>query len=123
VNPSVSSLYGVAFANDWGHLAWYAQSAVFLMTLPDGKNGPILNHEENINALAWSPDGRYLAVASGATVQGNLTPAVLIWDAASGSKVSSLPQDIAILHLAYSPDGSQIAALDSAGNLRVIRLR
>lgn len=123
VNPAVSSLYSVAFANDWSRLAWYAQSAVFLMTLPDGKNGPILNHEENINALAWSPDGRYLAVASGATIQGNLTPAVIIWDTASGSKISSLPQDMAILHLAYSPDGSQIAALDSAGNLRVIRLK
>lgn len=123
VNPAVSSLYGVAFTNDWSRLAWYSQSAVLLMTLPDGKNGPVLNHEENISALAWSPDGRYLAVASAATMLGNLTPAVILWDAVSGSRLSTLPQEMAILHLAYSPDGSQIATLDSVGNLRVIRLK
>jgi WD40 repeat protein len=123
VNPAVSSFYGVAFSNDWSRLAWLSQSAVLLMTLPDGKNGPVLNHEENVSALAWSPDGDRLAVASAATVQGNLTPAVILWDASNGAKLATLPQDMAILSLAFSPDGSQIAALDGAGELRVIRLK
>jgi WD40 repeat protein len=56
-----------------------------------------------LQSLAYSPDGRWLAVGQAKGVQ--------LWDAASGREVRTLtgPRDL-VTAVAFSPDGQQVAA-------------
>jgi len=63
---------------------------------------------DRVNALAFSPDGRWLASGSGEPSRGG---EVWVWEAASRSRVFGLPQlhSDAVLTLAFSPDGRWLA--------------
>jgi WD40 repeat protein len=67
--------------------------------------------------VAYSPDGRRLAVASGASGRA----AVTIWDPASAKQAEEIPgQTAAVLCVAFSPDGRRLA---SAGMDWTVRVR
>ena len=89
------------------------------MSVASGNLGPTLNHEDFVNGGAWSPDSSLLAVATAATLDGNFQPVVIIWNAKSGDKVTTLPQNGPTLSLQFSPDGQQLATLTSDGTLQV----
>jgi WD40 repeat protein len=120
-SPS-ANLYGAFFAPDWSRIAWVAQTAVQIMNVADGSKGPLLNHEDHISAVAWSPDGARLATVSVTHTDAGPAPAVLIWDPAAGTLVTVLPQPSAVRSLAFSPNGDQIAVVDSQQNLQVWNL-
>jgi WD40 repeat protein len=69
-----------------------------------------------VQELAYSPDGRYLAVARGSTAPGNERYAMSIRDAGSGALIQALtgePSEIKLLEgtsVAFSPDGRYLAA-------------
>jgi WD40 repeat protein len=67
---------------------------------------PILElvHQGWVHALAYSPDGRWLATASA-------DKAARIWDAETGQEVARLTHDEAVLDVAFSP-----APLDDASS-------
>lgn len=113
------ALYGAFFSPEWTSVAWTARGTVQLMSVTSGDLGPTLNHEDFVNGVAWSPDSSLLAVATAATIDGNFQPAVVIWNAASGEKVTTLPQSGPTLNLQFSPDGKQLATLTSDGALQI----
>lgn len=113
------ALYGAVFSPDWKTVAWYARGTVQLMDVTTGSIGPTLSHEDFINDLSWSPDGSLIATASAATVSGNFTPAVYVWDAASGQQVNLIPQPYASIRLDFSPEGKSLAILDSSGTVQL----
>jgi WD40 repeat protein len=119
VDSPTASLYFVAFSPDWSRLAWVSQTAVQIMEIETGAAGPLLNHEDHVGAAVWAPDGRRLATAAAATLGGSQSPAVLIWDGESGELLQTLPQAAAVKSLAFSPDGTQVAVLDSRGDLKI----
>jgi WD40 repeat protein len=112
------ALYGAYFSPDWKTIAWVARGTVQLMSIESGKLGPILSHEDAVNALAWSPDSTLLATASAATVDGNFVPVVKIWSADSGKTLNTLVLSNPAIQIAFSPDGKRMATLDSSGTLQ-----
>jgi WD40 repeat protein len=61
--------------------------------------------------LAWSPDGKQLAIRSGRAVE--------ILDPATGKLRHFLGLDHAISHVAYSPDGKWLATTEDKTNLKL----
>jgi WD40 repeat protein len=113
------ALYGVFFSPDWRYLAWTAKNSVQIMDLDSGELGPQLMHEDFISAVAWSPDGRSLAVGAAGTVEGAFMPEIVIWDVQSGQPVITRGVQAPIESLSFSPDGSQLGILDSSGQFQV----
>ncbi|KAI9106235.1 WD40-repeat-containing domain protein [Phlyctochytrium arcticum] len=57
---------------------------------------------ENISSMAWSPDGRLLAVASGTS------PLVVVWDIALETPTALIRRDSFTSELAWSPNGEYL---------------
>jgi WD40 repeat protein len=77
-----------------------------------------------VGAIAWSPDGKQIAVGFypvGSSVTQH--PGIEIFDVSSGVKVNSLPADI-VTDLAWSPDGSAllVAYADGSHNALVAEI-
>jgi WD40 repeat protein len=70
--------------------------------------------------LAFSSDGRYLAVASGLANQ-NKSNAIWLWDVQNVKRVARIQQEGYIRSIHFSPDGSLVAAKADDGFARVWR--
>lgn len=93
--------------------AWAMDGSIWIWDLGSGSLVRKLEGEKNRwgMALAWSPDGRYLAAGR---------VAVTIWDAQSGEKVSTFEghRDF-VRDLAFSPDGRLLASASMDKTVRV----
>jgi WD40 repeat protein len=89
---------------------WNAATGQTLLTYNGHGDG------NDVYALAWSPDGKY--IASGGSDQ-----MVRIWNAATGQTVS-ISQDFedTVWDVAWSPDGTEIVACSQDGTVKVWRL-
>jgi len=67
---------------------------------------PLSGHSDDVNSVAWSPDGTKLA-------SGSDDQTVRIWEAATGKQLRQLKVDSSVGSIAYSPDGSKLAAAHS----------
>jgi WD40 repeat protein len=93
--------------------AWAMDGSLWIWDLSSGSLVRKLEGEKNRwgMALAWSPDGRYLAAGR---------VAVTIWDAENGEKVSTFEghRDF-VRDLAFSPDGRLLASASMDKTVRV----
>src|SRR2546423_1360290 len=73
--------------------------------LPQGAPGDVLS-------VAFSPDGKHLASASGhSRALGELPPGeVKVWDANKGQELFSLKHRFYVGSVAFSPDGTRLAS-------------
>ncbi|MFD8767159.1 WD40 repeat domain-containing protein, partial [Streptomyces mirabilis] len=75
--------------------------------------GPLTSDSGEVSRVAFSPDGRFLAVASGNVIR--------LWDPVrrtSGGAALTVPPG-EVYSVAFSPDGRLVAASSSDGTLRV----
>lgn len=94
---------------------------VLLWSLPSSQlSGRISNVAERVHGLAFHPDGRRLAVASG--TPGRLGE-VKIFDIASGALVEDLLVSAdSMFSVAFSPDGDRLAAAGADGTIAIFSL-
>lgn len=80
-------------------------------------------HKDVVTAVAFTPDGTRLATASGRLFNEAVEPtdiSIHLWNAADGSLVASFDGSVGpIPSLAFSPDGSLLAAASFDGAVRV----
>ncbi len=73
-----------------------------------------------VNALAFAPGGREIAIALNYPRAGQGTEQILLWDARTGQERARLPGHAdPVLALAYSPDGKTLATAGRDGTLKL----
>jgi WD40 repeat protein len=109
----------VAFLSDGAALATFGWENLIRLWKPaTGKFAAALPISDKIDALAFSPDGKYVAVDRYVTPT---STEVNIWDVRTGKlrcKGGSLKSRV--FALAYSPTGKVVAAADQYGNLQLL---
>jgi len=109
--PTAGAVAALAFDPLTRRIAAGTYKTVHLMTLADRKWTATLNdHADLVRAVAFSPDGRRLAVAGGPSGRYG---EIKIWDvtAAAPKLVSTIQgHRDSILAIAFSPDGATIAS-------------
>jgi WD40 repeat protein len=87
-------------------------AAVRVWELEAGKDTLLIKGLKTaIQRLVFSPDGKHLATASGKVVQ--------IWDVESGKELAQLPCSAQVTVVAFSPDGTNLAAGSKDGSAQV----
>lgn len=97
-------------------VAWLSVLLVALALSSDSATGAepptIGEHDDNVYTLAFSPDGRRLASASG-------DHTAVLRDVVDGGNRVTLPHESPVYAVQYSPDGRLIATADGAGHVRL----
>ncbi len=72
--------------------------------------GDPLNHRDPVNAVAFSPDGKRVATASGdpGARRFSREPGARLWDAGTGKLLHTLKHDRAVLTVAFSSDSKKL---------------
>lgn len=71
-----------------------------------------MKHEDAVRAVVFSPDGKYLATASG-------DKTARVWEVTSGQEVARLKHGDTVVFIAFSPDGKSLATASWDGTARV----
>ena len=110
----------VVFSPDWHTLAWIARGSVLVMDVASGEERLTLNHEESVQAVAFTLDGRSLASAAMGTLNDEFIPIVRLWNVADGGAIGTLAGHTAwVKLLKFSADGRWLAAAGEDGSLTV----
>jgi WD40 repeat protein len=107
ISPSGATVAGVD--REGAAALWSATGGQRLMTLESGEGAG------RFEELAFSPDGRLLAVA-----RGGEAPAVAVWDTRSGEEIGHWAFERAPRRLAFSGDGGRLAIGGRDGLLVVV---
>lgn len=95
---------------------------VHILRTTDAEEVQQLHHEDPIWALAFSPDGRYLATASGGSLSEDsplLKGATTLWKVDDWNKIVSKSHRSWVLTVDFSPDGKYLASMDQDGEVGI----
>jgi WD40 repeat protein len=115
---TAAPVYNAGFERTSQWLVWHARGTIQLQEIETGVLSPVFSHEDFVSTYALSPDGTLLASAAGKTVNGEMMPAVILWDTMTGAELRVLPHPSSVSALAFSPDGKLLAA--ATGNTIVV---
>jgi len=106
---TAAPVFDAGFSHSPQWVIWHARGTIQLQEVESGTLGPIFSHEDFVIAFDLSADGTLLASAAGKTVDGNIVPAVTIWDTSNGNEVRTLVLSAPANALEFSPDGKLLA--------------
>lgn len=110
--PGTNSVFDLRFGPDDQLLAVAAGNSVNIYDVPGGALLKTLRkHDAQVNAVAFSSDGRFLA-------SGSDDRTAIIWDIASGKSKRRLKgHDLTVRTVAFSPDGLMLASGSGNGSV------
>ena len=77
-------------------------------------------HQRHIFAVAFSPDGKWLALAEGGGFSQTRGMSIRLWNVAKGKTAFNLEcHELPVRSLAFSPDGKTLASAGDDGTIRV----
>jgi WD40 repeat protein len=71
-----------------------------------------LNHNNSLNNVVFSPDGKYVATAS-------YDNTACVWDAATGKQIFVLGHNGPVYNVVFSPDGKYVATASADNTARL----
>ena len=107
---TAAPVYHFTFSPDGRKLVWIARATVQVMDMASGQFAPALGHEDFVNSLAVSPDGKLVATAAVGTLNDTITPIITLWDAATSQPLARLMQTELPTSLSFSPDSLLLAS-------------
>lgn len=119
-----SSLQFLAFSPDATELAATGKHPITIWVFDASNKGRdrVLRNERpaEMRTLAWSPDGKHIAVNSLVSRDGSNQGAIHLLQAQTGQAAGSLPGFVQWAGpIVFSPDGSMIAGADARGGIRL----
>jgi WD40 repeat protein/class 3 adenylate cyclase len=100
VDPERSILLSLA-ALDQAHTQ-EAENVLHEAVLASRLRLTLRGHEDSVEDLTYSPDGKTIATAS-------LDKTARLWDAATGQELRRLSHPAEVAHISFSPDGTRLA--------------
>jgi WD40 repeat protein len=101
--------YTAGFKGNSSQIIWQARATLRLQDISSGMLGVSVNAEDFFAAYQLSPDGKVLAGAASKTINGVSTPAVMLWEAATGNEIRDLALPQYVSSLSFSADSSLLA--------------
>lgn len=78
-------------------------TTVWILDAASGNEVAQLHHQDNINALAYSPDGKFIAT-------GGADKVARVWNSLTGKEIKSFEHDAGITLIQFSDDGGLLIA-------------
>lgn len=108
---TAAPVYMASFSPGGQSILWMARGTIQVMDFPSGELHPAIHHQDFIMAHDLTLDGTRLATAAGGTNEaGEFAPFIYLWNPATGEETGRIPVEPSFTALAFSPDGSLLAA-------------
>jgi WD40 repeat protein len=108
---TAAPVYTVFMAPDGQTLIWWARNVVQLMDVQSGKLGYSFSHEDFVNCIDLTRDGKILAAATDGVVNGEMVAFVQLWDTQNGQALGKLLGfETPPASVSFSPSGQLLAA-------------
>ena len=114
---TAAPVYDARFGTDGKTLLWFSRGTVQPMDIATQKMGPTLSHEDFVTANQISPDGKVIGTTATAMIGDDIQPVLTLWDANSGEILRQNANPSYFSSIAFSPDGSLLAAGTETGVL------
>ncbi len=114
---TAAPVYDARFGTDGKTLLWFSRGTVQPMDIATQEMGPTLSHEDFVTTRQISPDGKVIGTTATAMIGDDIQPVLTLWDANSGEILRQNANPSYFSSIAFSPDGSLLAAGTETGVL------
>ena len=107
---TAAPIYSGDFSSSGKKFIWWARGTIQVMDIASGALAASIGHQDFITGFSLNQGDNRLATAAGGTFKDQFTPLIYLWDPDNGQQITVYPEDKFASALAFSPDGTTLAA-------------